>query len=185
VAAPRCQASIDRARRLPEARPPVALASRLGGQRTGPIFIYTLHRHELVHRGFEPAVPRLQLGPTGGARCDRCRQSQSSERRSFAPTSSTSDLQHRDLSGGSDRSAKIADVRDSLIPPQSSLIAGLNSLLRRKNSLLGCVGNWPRKRLDQLTFSGHLNCHRGAESSEIPCKFAASREFSNQRRVRS
>jgi hypothetical protein len=52
--------SIDRARRLPEARPPVALASRLGGQRTGPIFIYTLHRHEVVHRGFEPSVPRLR-----------------------------------------------------------------------------------------------------------------------------
>jgi hypothetical protein len=34
----------------------VALASRLGGQCTGPIFIYTLHRHELVHRGFEPSV---------------------------------------------------------------------------------------------------------------------------------
>ena len=107
-----------------------------------------------------PGVSNPRSPGNGGARRNWRRAmrpmppSQSSERRSFAPTSSTSDLQHRDLSGGSDRSAKIADERDSLIPPQSSLIAGLNSLLRRKNSLLGCVGNWPRKRLDQLTFSG-------------------------------
>ena len=71
-AAPRCQASIDRAARLPEARP---RPSTLGGQGTGPIFIYTLHRHELVHRGFEPSVPGLwwSSGATGGARRDRCR----------------------------------------------------------------------------------------------------------------
>src|SRR5262249_61935589 len=91
--------------------------------------------------------------------------SRSSERRSFAPTSSTSDLQHRDLSGGSDRSAKIADERDSLIPPQSSLIAGLNSLLRRKNSLLGWVGNWPRKPIGPAYVFGHLKGHRGAARS--------------------
>ena len=36
-----------------------ARPSTLGGQGTGPIFIYTLHRHELVHRGFEPSVPGL------------------------------------------------------------------------------------------------------------------------------
>ena len=108
AAAPRCQASIDRARRLPEAGPPWrCLKTRR--QRTGPIFIYTLHRHELVHRGFEPSVPGY-----GGARCNGRRAmrpmspSRSSERRSFAPPSSTSDLQHRDLSGGSDRSAKIS-----------------------------------------------------------------------------
>src|SRR5262245_65466074 len=53
AAAPRCQASIARARRLPEARP---RPSTLGGQGTGRIFIYTLHRHELVHRSFEPSV---------------------------------------------------------------------------------------------------------------------------------
>jgi hypothetical protein len=41
----------------------VALASKLCGQRIGPIFIYTLHRHELVHRGFEPSVPRLRGSP--------------------------------------------------------------------------------------------------------------------------
>ena len=72
AAAPRCQASIDRARRLPEARP---RPSTLGGQGTGPIFIYPLHRHELVHRGFEPSVPGLwwSSGATGGARRDRCR----------------------------------------------------------------------------------------------------------------
>src|SRR6516164_960134 len=70
--APRCQASIDRARRLPEARP---RPSTLGSQGTGPIFMYTLHRHELVHRGFEPSVPGLwwSSGATGGARRDRCR----------------------------------------------------------------------------------------------------------------
>jgi hypothetical protein len=42
----------------------------------------------------------------------------------------------------------------SLIPLQHSLIARLNSLLSRKSSLLGCLGNWPRKHLRSLTFSG-------------------------------
>ena len=41
---------------MPEAR---LRPSTLGGQGTGPIFIYTLHRHELVHRSFEPSVPGL------------------------------------------------------------------------------------------------------------------------------
>ena len=41
---------------MPEAR---LRPSTLGGQGTGPIFIYTLHRHELVHMGFEPSVPGL------------------------------------------------------------------------------------------------------------------------------
>jgi len=78
-------------------------------QRTGPIFIYTLHRHELVHRGFEPSVPGYGGARRNGRRAMRpMPPSRSSERRSFAPPSSTSDLQHRDLSGGSDRSAKIS-----------------------------------------------------------------------------
>jgi hypothetical protein len=38
----------------------VALASRLGGSVPTHTSIYTLHRHELVHRGFEPSVPRLR-----------------------------------------------------------------------------------------------------------------------------
>ena len=79
-------------------------------QRTDPFSIYTLHRHELVHRGFEPLVPRLRgsSAQLAGSPMRPMPPSRSSERRSFAPTSSTSDLPHRDLSGGSDRSAKIA-----------------------------------------------------------------------------
>src|SRR5262249_11389237 len=72
AAPPRCQASIDRARRLTEARPP--WRSPQGSvAHTDPFSIYTLHRHELVHRGFKPNLPtHSQLEACRGAALARC-----------------------------------------------------------------------------------------------------------------
>src|SRR5262249_42216405 len=87
----------------------VALASRLGGS-VPTHFRYTPC---IVMSSSAGGANPWTLG-YGGARRNWRRTmrsmppSRSSERRSFAPTSSTSDLQHRDLLGGSDRSAKIA-----------------------------------------------------------------------------
>ena len=49
------QAPIDRARQLPEARPPWR-SPRARRQRTERFLIYTLQRHEHVQRGFGPAA---------------------------------------------------------------------------------------------------------------------------------
>jgi hypothetical protein len=57
--------------------------------------------------------------------------------------------------------------RDSLIRAEISLIADLNSLQGRKNSLFGCVGNWPVRFWFDARFAA-VGAPRSPDS--IPCK---------------
>jgi hypothetical protein len=151
AAPPRCQASIDRARRLPEARPPWR-SPQGSAAAYRPIPRYT----PCIVMSSSTGDSNLRSPGYGGARCNWRRAmrpmppSRSSERRSFASTSSTSDLQHaRHMDGGLEFEIGFGDVEHPGGVPVRLLgnvrdLSGRSDFVDRANAKIADESGIPR-----------------------------------------